>query len=200
MTSPLCSQLPKYKVKLFSFRALDETGPDDGGSNEPYWVPSTVGQTGTPRTIASHVFGNIDTGSTASFGVTEGCMYLSCSGGAAPFGIGVSIQLWERDNNDLAKVLQETSEQFPKVGALSSVVSAPTWVGTALPIVGGILEVLADLAKDDLIASQTYAYSPDFLAAKLPTVGSFFDVRRYEDKTPILGGVYELTTQVTRVA
>jgi hypothetical protein len=201
MTSPLCSQLPKYKVRLFEFRAIDEFGPDIPGSNEPYWLTNTVGPPGSHRTLASHVFGNIDTGSTASFGVTEGCMYLSCSGGAAPFGIGLSIQLWERDNDDLAKVLQETSDQFPKVGALSAAVSAPAWVGTAVPIVRGILDVLADLAKDDLHASQTYAYSPDFLAAKLPTVNSgFTDVRRYEDSTPIFGGVYELKTLVTRVA
>ena len=79
--------------------------------------------------------------------------------------------------------------------------SAPTWVGTALPIIGGILEVLADLAKDDLLGSQTYAYSPDFLAAKLPTAGTTFtDTRRYEGASVILGGVYELTTVVTRVA
>jgi hypothetical protein len=201
MTSPLCSQLPKYKVRAVSFRAIDESGPDSPGANEPYWIISRVGKPGTARTVASHVFGSIDTGDSASFGVTEGCMYLSCTGGAAPFGMGFSIQLWEQDNNDLAKVLQEISEQFPKTGALSSTVSAPTWAGTALPIVGGILDVLADLAKDDLLGSQTYAYSPDFLAAKLPTVGSIFtDTRRYEGASVILGGVYELTTTVTRVA
>jgi CARDB len=201
MTSPLCSQLPKYKVKAVSFRAIDESGPDSLGANEPYWSTSTVGEQGTQRTEASHVFGSIDTGDTASFGVTELCMYLSCAGGAAPFGIGFSIQLWEQDNNDLARVLHEISEQFPKAGALSATVSAPTWVGTALPIVGGILDVLADLAEDDLLGSQTYAYSPDFLAAKLPTVGSIFtDTRRYEGASVILGGVYELTTTVTRFA
>jgi hypothetical protein len=44
-------------------------------------------------------------------------------------------------------------------------------------------------------------YSPDFLAAKLPTAGSSFtDVRRYEGESLILAGVYELTTVVTRVA
>jgi CARDB protein len=201
MTSPLCPQLPKYKVKAVSFRAIDETGPDTPGSNEPYWVTSTVGTDGSQHTEASHVFGSIDSGDTASFGATELCMYLSCAGGAAPFGIGFSVQLWEQDDNDLAKVLEETKAQFPKVGALSAAVSAPTWVGAAVPIVGGILDVLAELAKDDLIASQTYAYSPDFLAARLPTVGTVFtDTRRYEDTTPILGGAYELRTTVTRVA
>jgi hypothetical protein len=60
---------------------------------------------------------------------------------------------------------------------------------------------MVTVAEDDLIGSQTYAYSPLFLAAKLPTVNSSFtDVRRYEDKTPILGGAYDLTTTVTRIA
>jgi hypothetical protein len=148
------------QVRAVSFRAIDESGPDSPGSNRPYWILSTVGKDGTARTRASHVFGSIDTGDSASFGVTEGCTYLSCAGGAAPFGIGFSIQLWEQDNNDLAKVLQEISEQFPKAGALSSTVSAPTWAGTALPLVGGILDVLADLAKDDLLGVADVRVQP----------------------------------------
>jgi hypothetical protein len=200
VTDPLCSQLPRYKVKAVSFRAVDETGVDIAGSDEPYWIFSSVGQAGTARTTASHVFGSIDTGDTASFGVTEGCIYVSCAGGAAPFGIGFSIQLWEQDNNDLAKVLKEVSEQFPKAGALSSLVSAPTWVGTAVPIVGGILGVIAGLAEDDLVGSQTYAYSRAFLEAKAPAVGSSFtEIRRYGSDS-VFSGLYDLTTTVTRVA
>jgi hypothetical protein len=201
MTSPQCSQLPKYKVRAVSFRAIDEFGPDWWGSDEPYWIFSTVGQAGTEHTHASQRYGSIDTGSTASFSVIDSCLYLSCTGDALPFGIGISVQLWEQDNNDLATVLKETSEQFPKVGALSAALSAPTWVGTAVTVVGGILKELAELAKDELHASQTYAYSADFLAAKLPTVGTTFtDVRRYEDTSFLSPGVYELTTSVTRVA
>jgi hypothetical protein len=201
MTSPTCPQLPKYKVRAMSFYALDETGPDSPGANEPYWVTNVVGEDGTASTKASHVFGSIDTGDTASFGLTEGCLYLSCSGGPAPFGIGFSIQLWEQERNDVAEILRKIADEFGKAGPLTSLTSASPWVATATPIIGGALKLIADLAEDDLIGSQTYAYSPQLLAAKLPAVGSSLtDVRRYEDGTPILGGAYELTTVVTRVA
>jgi len=201
MTSPTCPQLPKYKVRAMSFRVIDETGPDIIGANEPYWALSFVGGPGTATTKKSQVFGSMDTGDTASFAVTEGCLYLPCSGGAAPFGIGFSIQAWEQDNNDAAEIMRKIAEEFGKAGPLTSLVAASPWVAGATPIIGGALKILADLAEDDLIGSQTYAYSPLLLAAKLPTVGSSFtDVRRYQDGTPILGGVYELTTVVTRVA
>jgi len=201
MTSPTCPQLPKYEVNAMSFRAIDETGPDGVGANEPYWIFNVVGQPGTATTKRSQVFGSIDTGDTASFAVTERCLYLSCSGGAAPFGIGLSIQAWEQENNDAAEILRKIAEEFGKAGPLTSLVSASPWVATATPIISGALKIIADLAEDDLIGSQTYVYSPLFLATKLPTVGaSFTDTRRYVDDTPILGGVYELTTVVTRVA
>lgn len=201
LTSPACSQQPKYKVKAVSFHVIDESGIDLAGSDEPYWIFNSVGANGTAHTTRSHVFGNIDTGDTASFGLTEGCIYVSCSGAAAPFGIGISNQLWEQDNGDAAEVLRDVSDGFETVGPLTSLVAAPTWVGAALPIMGGVLDLIADLAEDDLLGSQTYAYSPLFLATKAPAVGSrFTDVRRYEGASAILGGVYDLTTVVTRVA
>lgn len=201
MTSPTCPQLPKYTLWAMSFRVIDETGPDRIGANEPYWDFNVVGGPGTGTTKKSQVFGSMDTGDTASFAVTERCLYLSCSGGAAPFGIGLSIQAWEQESNDAAEILRKIAEEFGKAGPLTSLAAASPWVAGATPIIGGALKIIADLAEDDLIGTQTYAYSPVLLAAKLPTVGSSFtDVRRYEDGTPILGGVYELTTTVTRVA
>jgi hypothetical protein len=201
MTSATCPQLPEYKVKAVSFHVIDESGIDALGSDEPYWIFSSVGTTGTARTEASHVFGSIDTGSTASFGLTEGCLYLSCAGGAAPFGIGFSIQLWDQERNDVAEILRKISDEFGKAGPLTSLESVPAWIATATPIIGTALKVITSLAADDLLGSQTYAYDPVFLAAKLPTVfSSFTDTRRYEGASVILGGVYELTTVVTRVS
>lgn len=76
LTSPT---LPRYAVKAVSFHAADETGWDILGSYEPYWIFNGVGMDGTQRSTASHVFDDIDTGDTASFGPTEGCMYISCA-------------------------------------------------------------------------------------------------------------------------
>jgi hypothetical protein len=51
-------------------------------------------------------------------------------------------------------------------------------------------------ADDDQIATQTFAYSPEQLAARLPTIaGSFDDTRWYSDGD----GAYTMTVRVTRV-
>jgi hypothetical protein len=60
-------------------------------------------------TGASHVFGNIDTGDTAFFGADEGCLYVSCAGAAAPFGIGLNLQLWEQDLGQPAEILKSST-------------------------------------------------------------------------------------------
>ena len=116
LTSLTCPTQPKYKVKAVSFHANDETGIDLVGSDEPYWVLCGVGLDGTQHCSASHVFGDIDTGDTASFGPTEGCMYISCAGGAAPLGMGFSVQAWESDEADVPDTLNSTSIAFHDIG------------------------------------------------------------------------------------
>jgi hypothetical protein len=195
-TGPTCATLPKYKVKAVSFQAVDETGIDLAGSDEPYWIFSGVGIDGTQRTSTSHVYENIDTGDTAPFGVADGCLYINCAGGAAPNGMGFSIQAWEQDGGDQAQNLATTATAFTTVGGILTPLGAPAWIGTTLTTVGTALNVIAGWLKDDLIGSQTYAYDLLSLASRLPSVGSSFsDVRSFTDS-----GHYKLTVQVTRVA
>jgi hypothetical protein len=111
----------------------------------------------------------------------------------------MSIQLWEQDNGAVADVLRSTADGFTKAGALTSVLSAPTWVGTAIPIIGTALNLIADLAEDDLHASQTFAYPPAFLASKAPRVGtSSIETLGFRDTSP-LGGTYTLQLRISRV-
>jgi hypothetical protein len=195
LTSLTCPNLPKYKVKAISFHANDETGLDILGHDEVYGVFSGVGMEGTQVTTASHIFQGIDTGDTGTFGPTEGCMYISCSGGAAPLGMGFSVQLWESDQADVPETLRETAKLFREIGGIIQENGDVLWLGTACIKVADGLDWIISLFHDDLIGSQTYAYSPTYLAYRLPAVGSSFnDTRTFSNH-----GNYTVLTQVTRV-
>jgi CARDB len=95
-----CSTQPRYRVEADKFTAVDESGIDWTGSDEPYFVFHTLGADGAQHRTQSRVFGDIDSGDTAYFDGTEGCLYrllVICSGYAAPNGIGFSILLLEDD-------------------------------------------------------------------------------------------------------
>jgi hypothetical protein len=143
------------------------------------------------------VFSDIDTGDTASFGPTEGCMYISCAGGVAPMGMGFSVQLWESDEADVPQTLTNTSMLFHDAGGLVTDQGDPIWLGTASSKIGDAIDwIVAQIWADDFIGSNTYTYSPVYLASRLPSVGgSFLDTRTYTDGD----GNYTMTTQVTRV-
>jgi hypothetical protein len=197
LTSLTCSTQPKYMVKAVSFHANDETGIDLIGSDEPYWVFCGVGLDGTQHCSASHVFDGIDTGDTASFGPTEGCMYISCAGGAAPLGMGFSVQAWESDEADVPDTLNSTSMAFHDIGGFVVGQGDPIWLGSALNKIGDAIDwITSFIWADDLVGTQTYTYNPTYLASRLPAVGgNFLDTRTYSGG----GGEYTMTTQVTRV-
>jgi CARDB len=197
LTTTTCPSLPKYKVKAVSFHANDETGLDWTGSDEPYWIFSSVGMPGTARTTASQVFGNVDSGDTRSFGSSEGCIYLSCYGGPAPIGMGISIQVWEEDLGYVNQTLAASADNFQSIGSfLEAQGGIVQWLGKALDALGDLIDYINSWAADDLIGSQTYAYDPVYLASRLPAVGgSFDDTRTYSGG----GGEYTMTVRVTRV-
>jgi hypothetical protein len=146
-----CSTQPRYKVNAVKFTAVEESGIDLTGSDEPYFVFRTLGADGAQRRSQSRVFGDIDTGDTVWFDGTEGCLYrllVVCSDYPAPNGIGFSIMALEQD-----------------------------------------------FGAEDLIGSQTYAYDPVFLAARLAVAKSFEDVRTFTDGD----AVYVVTVVVARV-
>jgi hypothetical protein len=197
--SPTCPTQPQYRVKAVSFHAVDESGFDLSGSDEPYWIFNSVGIEGTERSTVTQVFPDVDTGDTVSFNASEGCLYRSCTGGAAPFGMGFSIQLWDHDLGEIPTTLSVIVMAFHGVGAIVDQWGVVPWVGTALTKVGDGLDYILRWAwADDLIGSQTYAYGPAYLAGRLPAAGaSFTDTRTYTGGD---GGTYTLTVAVTRTS
>ena len=196
LTSATCATQPRYKVKAVSFTAVDESGTDWLGSDEPYAIFNAVGVDGTQTSSVSHVFADIDTGDTGVFGATEGCLYISCSGGTAPFGMGFSIQLWEHDLGEIPRIFNSTVVWFYDVGAMLNVLSGTSWAGYAfLKMSEGLNDMLTKIWADRPLGWQTYAYTPAYLASRLTAAGgTFTDTRTYTDGD----AVYTLTTAVTR--
>jgi CARDB len=196
LTSTSCPNLPRYTVKAVSFYTNDESGWDWTGSDEPYWIFNGVGQNGSDRSTMSHVFGDIDTGDTGYFNADEGCMYLSCSGGTAPLGMGFNVEAWEHDLGQPQQTLANIAYAFHAVGGFYVDGGDALWLGTLANKVGDAIDYLASIGNDDLIASQSWTYSSTSLAAGAPTVGaSFSDVRTFSDGD----ATYSLTLRVTRV-
>jgi len=201
LTATTCPSLPKYKAKALSFHAVDESGTDWLGSDDPWWVLGSVGAGRTQHSTVSHVFGNVDSGDAANFNALEVCLYLSCDGGAAHFGIGFSIQLWEHDHGAPPTVLTNTAGLFYGLGALLSLWDGTRWLGEGVATFGtGLNRILDMIWADDLLGSQTYAYDPAYLASRLPAVGAGFnDTRTYDGVGAPSRAVYTMTAEVTRV-
>lgn len=196
ITSLACPTQPRYAVKAITFHANDETGWDLAGSDEPYWIFCGVGTGGTDHCSASRIYGDVDTNETRDFLADEGCMYIGCSGGAAPLGIGLSVQLWESDQADVPDTLRDTAKLFHEVGGFVQGQADVLWLGTACVKVAEGIDWLISLYHDDFVGSQTYTYSPTYLAYRLPAVGgSFTDIRTFSDGD----GEYIMMTQVSRV-
>jgi hypothetical protein len=188
---------PRYRVTATSFHAVDESGADWTGSDEPYWIFNRVGDSGTSASTASQVFENIDTGDTQYFGVADSCLWgCGSAGQAAPFGVGLSVQLWEKDLGHVDQTLYDTAKFFQEAGPILSKTGLPDWIGTATTKIGDAMNFILSWADDDLLGSNTYAFSADGLASALPSRGmSFTDTRTYNSSD----ANYTLTMQISRI-
>lgn len=187
---------PRYKVSAAQFKAIDESGADWTGSDEAYWVFSSVSTTGTAATRATQVYGSMDTGDTQSFGLADQCVWgCGQSGAPAPFGIGLSVQLWEQDLGDIDQIWHDTADFFQEAGPVLEDIPIADWVGKASTAVGKGLNFILNWAEDDLLGTNTYAFSAEGLASALPNRGSFVDTRIYENGD----AKYSLTMYVSRV-
>lgn len=188
---------PRYKVSASHFKAIDESGADWSGSDEAFWLFSGVSTTGTAATRATQVYGSMDSDDTQYFGLVDQCVWGCGQAGApAPFGIGLSVQLWEQDLGDVDEIWHDTADFFQEAGPVLEEIPLADWVGKASTAVGKGLEFLLSWAEDDLLGTNTYAFSPAGLASALPNRGtSFVDTRIYESSD----AKYSLTMHVSRV-
>lgn len=194
-TNP-CSTAPKYTIKAETFKVGDES--HDLGPDEPFWNFSSVGTAGTARTTQSKLFTGADTGEIHPFAATEGCLWRSCGvGDYAPNGVGISVQLWEKDYGDMTENQAKAAQYFGYAGAIASAAGAPPWVTKAIPYVADGVKWVMEYLKDDVIDTDTFALSPADLAGKVPLKGQSTVTTRYLDGG---GGFYYLNLRITRVS
>lgn len=194
--------MPNYTVKALKFKAVDESGIDWTGSDEPLWV-FTANAGGQVSTSRSKEFGDVDSGDTLNFdaaGDRNTVWPVEGDTQGAPGPIGLAIQLWEIDlgnGDDIAKKTEQAmdlAEWAPVVGQ---------WVGKAR---GVIRDSLNNLIADDLMGSRTMMWSESVLERRLPRRGSSFVERfRFSGKAgdlpfAVAGGPdYDLWVRVRRI-
>lgn len=202
VAQPVMPVAPTYRVKMLKFRAADESGYDWLGSDEVYWVVSSVGADGTAATFKTRTFGDVDTGETRTFGASEGCAFpTTCGSAVAPDGIGMSIQLIEEDNGDAAAIVAKAASWFKKAGDLGDFADPTTWLLKAMGYMGTVADYISSWLEDDLLGSRTLTYSPSQLASRLPAPGRSYTETRYFGGLDTSGGAdYYLTLRVTRVS
>lgn len=174
---------PRFKVELISIDAVDETGWDWTGSDEPVVVSDTA-----EHRIHTSVFEDVDSGDVVTIPPSQSCIWpiadvgdasWTCKpeGGAAPLRFVVS--LWEWDD--------------------------PAPLGGFCVFRGGVMPAGAELPCRDslgwLFSSGVHSYSEADLVKELPSPGMSFDVKPKFIQHGALGTGWEygLTVRVTRV-
>lgn len=201
-TTPPPATGPEYVVRPVKFRAADESNADWTGSDEPFWIFSSVGTSGTNATSTTRTFGNVDTGDEVSFDTYKDPFIWGnrCRAKAAPNGVGLSVQLWEHDFGNLEEVRATSKTFFDYAGPVATVAGAPAWVTKATPYVAQGVDRILSWGEDDHIGSKTLSYSADQLKSRVPSVGNSFQETHYFGGASTSGGAdYYLTVQVSRV-
>ena len=143
----------------------------------------------------SREFSQVDSGDVRAFAPGDGAIFPQPSGSApAPYGIGMSVQLWEADQGSKAANVSTTGSYFKKAGAITLLTPAPAWVPIALDHVGTAMGILGQLLEDDLMGTQTIPVTRSELNAL--SVGSSF-IKVLEFHT---GPDYRLWVRIRRTA
>lgn len=203
---------PMYRVEMLRFKADDESGWDRLGSDEPYWVVSSVGPDGSNATRRTRTFQDVDSGDQRSFSGADRCVYpINCTAvraGVAPGGIGVSIQLIEADSARASEVTAKLAAGFRTFGSIAAygalypdpeVSAGAKWVSDVAIGMGDGLRYVSQWLADDPIGTQTIAYEAATLAKRLPQAGMAFTEAKYFGGLSGSGGAdYTLRLRVTR--
>lgn len=198
----VCADAPKYKVQAMRLKAVEQSHGDWGASDEPYLTISRVSNAGTGLTWETPVYENVFTGESVGIDPAHGCVWSrSCAAMAAPHGIGFSVQVMEHDSGDLTAVRNTVAEAFDKAGPIVYLLAGPEWAIYASPLMAGAVDTILGWFDDDVIGSQTYAFTPIDLAMRIPLPGqSFDDTRYYMGAESSADARYSVTMRFTRVA
>lgn len=195
--------MASYTVQALKFKAVDESGIDWTGSDEPLWV-FTANAGGRVSTTRSREFGDVDSGDTLTFDATRNrntVWPVARDSRGAPGPIGLAVQLSEIDQGQPDDIAAKTEK------ALNLAQWAPVvgeWVGKAR---GVVRDSLNNLIADDLMGSRTLLWSASVLHRRLPRPGTSFVERfRFSGRSgdlpfDVAGGPdYNLWVRVRRIS
>jgi|SRR5688572_733397 len=196
--------MSNYVVRIIRFKCVDESGLDFLGSDEPFWVFTAKDPKGNVNTTRSKTFGSVDSGNVEKFETDNNRNIIWPKKGdtkGSPGPIGLSIQVWEKDQGNEDDIAAKTNKVFD-LGSKAPLVG--DWVGLVGDLVRG---KIASFIGNDLMGSTTVLFREKPLRLALPNVG---DRMR---KTFRLGGMggdlpfqvaggpdYDLLIEVQKVA
>jgi hypothetical protein len=155
--------IPVFNVRAEKFVAVDESGYDWLGSDEPMFVFTTVGSDEDPFTTRSPEYGDVDSGSERSFPWM--CLLPQCGLLTEP--TALSIQLFEMDSAD-----PDTVRTWVERGATAVEWGSYLYSGEKTEVPDEFVDYLVDLFGDDLMGSTTVRLDPSDLIKRLPTPGT----------------------------
>lgn len=196
---------PTYVVKAINFHAADETGNDRFGSDEPYWIFTSIGgEEGTANSGHSPKYEDVDSGDTEPFHNVVGCLWgpeSACFPAVAPHGIAFAVQLWEADGGSDAKIVLEfADEAIQAAGPLlgDSQPEHKAWIDAATKLVRSAIDKAKRATDDDFVSRQVYTYQSEWLQKNLPNVGdSLLDQRAFVG--PSGDGFYVLRIRISHI-
>ncbi len=199
----VCADAPKYTVQAMRLKAVrQQNSAEPGAADEPYLTISRVSNAGTGLTWRTPVYDNVVTGESVSIAPADGCVWSrSCTAMPAPHGIGFSVQALEHDHGDLTAVRDTVAEAFDKAGPIVALLAGPDWAFLASPYMAEAVDTILSWVSDDVIGSQTYAFTPVDLAQRIPLPGNSFDDTRYLfGAEGSADASYTVTFKITRVS
>ncbi len=189
--------VPRFKIEAVNFTAVDESGPDFFGSDEPMFIFSTD-VNGDVVTKRSREYGNVDSGDTRS--LFNQCLIRDCTKGFTS-DTTLSVQLFEMDGGSRESI-RAWVENLVLAGELGSMAAT----GEKVDVPDWVIDALVDLFGDDLMGSTTLRYDVSEMAKQMRVGQSKIETHRLggmNGDLPFLiagGPDYDLRLRVTRMA
>ncbi len=204
---------PRFKAELVSFRVPDESGVDILGSDEPVFVLSAPDGNGGVRTVRSKEYSDVDSGDTEVFSPVI-CASVNCSAGGQ--GFTFQVNLLEIDQGDPAVIAGKVHNAIKGAGWLAAIATLlgtgdTTTSAQALAAADKVdktaAQTLVGLLGDDLLGSETVAYTLPELLAAMPAVGNTYqeEIKLGKEEGDLVdyfdgGADYRVMVRLTRVA
>lgn len=164
--------MSNYIVRALKFTCVADTGPDWGGTDDPYWIFTALdpGAQQT-KTMRSGVFAEVIPGGTRLFPPDSVVWPKQGDIDGAPGPIALSIQLWEKDQGNAEATRKTTEQELSAVGYLPQLTD---WAAQVASVVG--LAVVGRV-EDEVMGAKTFLFQQSRLRKLLRNPGDSYTER-----------------------